>query len=235
MRKQLNLVMIELLKNKHKDERVVIICNGPSLNNMDLSFLNRECVIGLNKIYLGFQQFKFYPKYYVAVNRKVIEQSASDIPKLNCVKFLGDRGAGGVISEDALTYLLNTKNPPFRFCKDIAMGLHEGWTVTYAALQVAYYLGFLEVIIIGMDHNFSFSGMPNEEKVLQGEDPNHFCGSYFGNGQKWDNPDLEHSEESYEIAKRIFQQDGRRILDATVGGRCQVFEKVDYREMFSLV
>jgi len=226
-------VTIETLKNKHTDERVVIVCNGPSLNKMDMSFLKRECVIGLNKIFLGFQKFRFYPQYYVAVNRKVIEQSISEIPKLNCVKFLGDQGADGFITEDTKTFLLNTKNPPFRFCKDIAIGLHEGWTVTYAALQVAYYLGFLEVIIIGMDHNFTFSGMPNQEKVLHGEDPNHFCGSYFGNGQKWDNPDLEHSEESYEIAKRVFQEDGRRILDATVGGCCQVFEKVDYRELFS--
>jgi len=227
--------MIGLLKNKHKDERVVIICNGPSLNNMDLSFLKRECVIGLNKIYLGFQKFNFYPKYYVAVNPQVIEQSASEISKLNCVKFIGDLGGDGFISEGALTYFLNTKNPPFRFCKDIALGLHEGWTVTYAALQVAYYLGFLEVIIIGMDHNFTFSGRPNEENVLHGEDPNHFCASYFGSGQKWNNPDLERSEESYEIAKKIFKQEGRGIYDATVGGRCQVFDKIDYRKVFSLI
>ncbi len=226
--------MIELLKNKHRGERVVIVCNGPSLNNMDLSFLKRECVIGLNKIYLGFQKFRFYPKYYVAVNPKVIEQSVSEIRKLNCVKFLGDQGANGFISENSSTYLLNTKNPPFRFCKDIAVGLHEGWTVTYAALQIAYYLGFLEVVIIGMDHNFTFSGKPNEEKVLHGEDQNHFCGSYFGNGQKWDNPDLEHSEESYKIAKCVFEEEGRRILDVTVNGRCQVFDKVDYRQLFGL-
>ncbi len=227
--------MIEAFKNKHQGERAVIVCNGPSLNRMNLSFLQRECVIGLNKIYLGFQKFQFYPTYYVAVNRKVIEQSVLEIPKINCVKFLGDKAADGIISENTMTFLLNTKNPPFRFCKDIALGIHEGWTVTYAALQIAYYLGFLEVIIVGMDHNFTYSGKPNEEKTLHGNDPNHFCGSYFGNGQKWDNPDLEHSEESYAIAKWVFQQDGRRILDATLDGRCHVFNKVDYRKVFSLL
>src|SRR3546814_1806476 len=112
---------------------------------MDLSLLHREVVIGTNKIYLGFRKFGFYPKYYVAVNPKVLEQSAERIGGLNCVKFLSDRSAG-FISEDGLTYHINTTRAPARFCRDISQGVHEGWTVTYAALQVAWYLGFSEVV-----------------------------------------------------------------------------------------
>ena len=54
---------------------------------------------------------------------------------------------------------------------------------------------------------------------------------YFA-GAQWDNPDLARSEESYRIAREAFEEDGRRIIDATVNGACEVFEKQDYRELF---
>src|SRR3546814_14889175 len=80
-----------LLRERHRGERCVLVANGPSLNTMDLSFLRNETVIGTNKIYLGFERFDFYPRYYVAVNPKVLGQSADRIRELNCVKFLSDR------------------------------------------------------------------------------------------------------------------------------------------------
>src|SRR3546814_19891707 len=95
-------------------------------------------------------------------------------------------------------------------------------------LQVAYYLGFKEVILIGMDHRYEYTGDPNQTQVLDGPDLNHFSSDYFGHGQHWDNPDLAHSEESYRIARAEYERDGRRILDATLDGACDIFEKVDH-------
>jgi hypothetical protein len=221
------------LHNRHLGETCVLVCNGPSLNQMNLSFLRRQVCIGLNKIFLGIRTFKFYPRYYVAVNQKVIAQSASEIRALNAVKLIGSKGHS-IVAEDALTYHLNTSSPPGRFSKDLAQGAHEGWTVTHVALQVAYYLGFHKVVIIGMDHRYAFSGLANQASLLQGPDPNHFSAEYFS-GQVWDNPDLARSEESYRIAREVFEANGRRILDATVNGACTIFEKVDYREHFGVV
>lgn len=210
----------------------MLVANGPSLNDMDLYFLRHETAIGLNKIYLGLRKFSFYPRYYVAVNRKVIEQSVAEIKAMNCVKIIGDRGSD-LVPEDSLTYHVTTRKPKSRFCKDPASeGFHEGWTVTYVALQLAYFLGFSEVVIIGMDHRFEYSGKPNQSVHMCGPDKNHFSDAYFS-GQEWDNPDLERSEESYRIAREIFEADGRRIIDATVGGECKVFEKGDYRAIFN--
>lgn len=221
------------LKDRHLAERAILVANGPSLNRMSLDFLRREVVIGVNKIFLGLKQFRFYPRYYVAVNRKVIEQSTDQINGLNCVKFVSAQSAD-CLPESALTYHVETQDPPARFCRDIAKGLHEGWTVTYAALQIAHFLGFKEVVIIGMDHRYEYSGAPNEARRLDGPDPNHFSPDYFGGGQTWDNPDLAHSEESYRIARAEFEKDGRRILDATLDGACTIFEKADYRQVFGV-
>jgi hypothetical protein len=197
---------------------------------MDLRFLRKHTCIGLNKIFLGFKKFGFYPKYYVSVNDLVIEQSAEQIKALNCVNFISRRNAA-FVPESALTHHINTDNPPHWFCADITQGVNEGFTVTYAALQVAYYLGFSEVVIVGMDHRFNFDGQPNETHFLQGDDPNHFAPDYFG-GQRWDNPDLVNSEASYRIARQVYEVDGRRIIDATLNGACAVFEKRPYTEVF---
>jgi hypothetical protein len=222
---------LKTLHNRHQGETAVLVANGPSLNRMDLRVLRHATVIGMNKIYLGLKRFGFYPRYYVAVNDKVLQQAAEPIKALNCVKFLSHRCAD-FIAEDALTHHLDTTRPPARFCADITHGLHAGWTVTHAALQIAYFLGFQKVVIIGMDHRFEYSGAPNEARVLDGPDPNHFSPDYFGHGQSWDNPDLERSEESYRIARAEFESDGRRIFDATVDGACTIFEKADFTALF---
>ncbi|MFT2091655.1 6-hydroxymethylpterin diphosphokinase MptE-like protein [Paraglaciecola sp. 2405UD69-4] len=223
--------MLEYLKNRHFGERAIIICNGPSLNQMDLSFLKREKTIGLNKIYLGFKKFNFYSNYYVAVNKKVLEQSHQEINRLTCHKFLSNR-CTDLFQKDCLTHVIKTNNPPARFSTDLLQGMEEGWTVTYAALQVAYYLGFKDIFIIGMDHRFEYNGAPNAESVMTQSDPNHFSPDYFAKGSKWDNPDLENSERSYEIARQVYGENNRRIFDATVNGNCDIFEKVDYKSIF---
>lgn len=222
---------LSLFRGIHRGERGVIVANGPSLNEMDLSRLAGENVIGLNKIFLGLGRFGFYPRYYVAVNRKVVEQSIDEIQSLNCVRFIGDRAAD-LIPEDGLTHHLNTSAAPARFCHDISAGVHEGWTVTYAALQVAWHLGFSEVVLVGLDHRYRFEGKPNELCLLAGPDPNHFAPGYFGHGQEWNNPDLARSEESFRLARAEYEAAGRRIVDATVNGACTIFEKSDYRHLF---
>lgn len=217
---------LDALRNRHAGQRCVVMANGPSLNRMDLGVLRGEVVIGLNKIFLGIKRFGIYPSYYVAVNPKVLAQSADAIRQLNCVKFLGFHAAAAGLAEDALTHIVDTRSPPSRFSADLAHGMHEGWTVTHAALQVAYHLGFSEVVLVGLDHRYQCSGAPNKASFLRGDDPNHFCPEYFGN-QEWDHPDLERAEESYRAARQAFETDGRRIIDATVDGACEVFEKLD--------
>lgn len=43
---------------------------------------------------------------------------------------------------------------------------------------------------------------------------------------------LQASERAYSLARQRFELGGRRVLDATVGGKLQVFEKVSYASLF---
>ncbi|MBP8997236.1 MAG: hypothetical protein KBG10_02995, partial [Anaerolineaceae bacterium] len=96
------------------------------------------------------------------------------------------------------------------------------------AMQLAYFMGFKQVILIGVDHNFTTQGKPNTTVVSTGDDPNHFHPGYFGQGFRWQLPDLETSEIAYQLAKEAYRKDGREILDATVGGKLTIFPKVNF-------
>lgn len=218
-----------VLKDRHRGERCFIIGNGPSLKNTDLSLLKDEVTFGMNRIYLLFDRLGFATTYYVAVNKLVIEQSARDIVSLPCPKFIS-RSARNLIEFTDDTMFLNSRSHPM-FYPDITKGICEGATVTYVAMQIAYYLGFQEVILIGVDHSFATQGKPHTVVVSQGDDPDHFDSQYFGKGFRWQLPDLERSELAYRIAKYQFESDGREIIDATVGGKLQVFRKVDYQTL----
>jgi hypothetical protein len=104
--------------------------------------------------------------------------------------------------------------------------------VTYIALQLAFFLGFDPVILVGMDHNFETKGAPNETIVAQGKDRDHFDSRYFADGFRWQLPDLELSERAYTMARDAYQAAGRTVLDATVGGKLTIFPKVDFNSLF---
>ena len=119
------------------------------------------------------------------------------------------------------------------FSGDASGRLFEGFTVTYVALQLAYYMGFEQAILVGVDHNFTTKGAANTTVVSTGDDPNHFAPGYFGKGFRWQLPDLDGSERAYLLAHAAYQRTGRQVLDATVGGKLTIFPKIDYSRLFS--
>jgi hypothetical protein len=219
------------LKDIHRGQRCFIIGNGPSLKNTDLSLLKDDFSFGMNRIYLMFPELGFSTTYFLSVNSLVIEQCAEDIRSLPIPKFLSWRSHDLIQPTEDMAFLHTTYTGP-KFAYDARGRLWEGATVTYVALQLAYFMGFEQVILIGVDHSFSAKGKPNTTVVSKGDDQDHFDPGYFGKGFRWQLPDLETSERAYEMARQAYTQDGRQILDATVDGKLTVFPKADYEKLF---
>jgi hypothetical protein len=220
-------------RDRHEGQRCFILGNGPSLSRTDLAPLRNEFTFGMNRIYLHFPVMGFPTTYYVAVNTLVVEQSAEDIRRLRMPRFVTWR-ARRWLSHDPEVIFLDTDYTGLEaFSRDMAGRVFEGSTVTFVALELAFYMGFQEAILVGVDHNFSTQGRPNVTVTSQGEDRDHFDPSYFGQGFRWQLPDLEASERAYRMAREAFEADGRRVLDATLGGHLTVFPKVEYRSLFS--
>lgn len=219
------------LKDSRKGERCFVIGNGPSLKNTNLSKLSNDFTIGMNRIFLAADELGFRPDILVCVNDLVVEQSVEEFNNLRMPKFFSWR-ARKWLNMDSYTHFLYTTYTSPRFATDIGGRVWEGATVTNVCLQLAYHLGFSEVILIGVDHSFATRGTPNTTIQSEGDDPNHFSAAYFGKGFRWQLPDLETSELAYRMARKAYEADGRRILDATVGGKLDIFEKVEYESLF---
>ena len=217
--------------NLHRGQRAFIIGNGPSLKATDLSKLHREITFGMNRIYLLFPEMGYATTYFLSVNDLVIEQCAEDIRNLPVPKFLSWRSRRVIQPTPDIHYLHTTYTGP-RFCRDARRRLWEGATVTFVALQLAYFMGFDQVILIGVDHSFTSKGSPNTTIVSDGDDPDHFHPQYFGKGFRWQLPDLDTSERAYQMARETYERAGRRVIDATIGGKLTVFPKVDYDSLF---
>lgn len=219
------------LKDRHRGQRAFIIGNGPSLKETELSRLRDEFTFGMNRFYMAFPELGFATTYFLSVNSLVIEQCAGELHGLPIPKFFSWRSHHLLQPSEDISFLYTTYTGP-KFAQDARGRLWEGATVTYVALQLAFHMGFEQVILIGVDHNFTTQGKPNTTVVSQGDDPNHFHPGYFGKGFRWQLPDLETSEKGYRMARAAYERAGREVLDATVDGKLIVFPKVEYKALF---
>lgn len=217
-------------RDAYRGRRCVIIGNGPSLREMDLSPLRDEITFGLNRAYLMYERLGFKTSFLVAVNRYVVEQCASEIVDAGLPTFISWHSRAHLPAGARPTYLCSISRPGFY--GDVRDGLWEGATVTYVTLQLAFHMGFSEVVLIGVDHSFATQGRPHELVTSSGDDFNHFDPAYFGAGFRWQLPDLETSEVAYRMARDAYAAGGRSITDATVNGRLRVFPKAHFAALF---
>lgn len=223
---------LQRLYNSHLGERCFILGNGPSLRQTDLARLRGEFTFGLNRIYLLFPELGFPTSCLVSVNDLVLEQCADEIKALDLPRFITWRARRSFARDPHAIFLDTDYTGAEDFATRATGRIFEGFTVTYVALQLAFHMGFAEAILVGVDHSFVTQGPANQAVISQGDDPNHFAPDYFGAGFKWQLPDLAGSERAYRMAKQAYQAAGRRVLDATVGGKLTVFPKVDYPGLF---
>jgi hypothetical protein len=223
------------LRARSRQRPLLVVGNGPSLNRTPLDHFAHCPSIGMNKIDLIYPKTAWRPSAIVCVNNLVVRQhrrafAQSEIPVLmawKCRWFM--RG----VAAKNVHYFKNAATDRFSVDASSWVGSLSS-TVAYAALQFAYYLEGDPVILMGLDHRFDSNPHQNGIARFTGEDANHFDSNYFQDGQYWGLPDLEGNERSYRIARGAFEAAGRTVLDATVDGALNVFEKIDIAEARSL-
>lgn len=232
LRRRASVRLLQGYRDRHRGQRCFILGNGPSLSHTDLSLLRGEISFGLNRIYLLFPEMGFPTTYHVVINTLVIEQCAAEIKALRIPHFAAWRGRRWLADDSETIFLDTDYSGAATFSGAVTGRVFEGSTVTYVALQLAFHMGFEEVILVGVDHSFTTKGPANATVVSEGDNLDHFMPGYFGRGFRWQLPDLEASEAAYGLARQAYEAAGRRVLDATIGGKLTVFPKVDYRGLF---
>ena len=238
--------ILEKYRDLYHGKRCFVIGNGPSLRAEDLEKIKDEFSIASNMIYLIYDKTSWRPNVFTAgdvgfINTRVKEFSELE-PELKLI-----------FSESKLRIpkiknMVTVKNkswfkmgePPF-FSDDITKCIASGGVVTYFNLQVAAFMGFSEIILLGVDHNYSrgyHRDKNNRLKVgemVENEEPNlqnHFTKDYLGKSVKdYTALDLDVVELSFPEARKYADSHGIKILNATRGGKLEVFERVNFDDI----
>ena len=232
-----NKKMLAELEGKFAGRRCFVMGNGPSLLKSNLSLLKDELTIGSNAQYLIWDAIGFVPTYLTVEDRLVAEDRAEELCNLDQPVKVFPRDLSYCLGESKNTVFINfiRDYQPFpKFTSDFAKTVYWGGTVSMLNLQLADYLGCNEIYLIGFDHHYQVPTTIKDHIITsQGDDVNHVHPSYFGKGYRWHDPNLARMEQSYAEARRFLDAKGVIVRNATVGGQLEVFERVDYNELFT--
>jgi hypothetical protein len=112
-------------------------------------------------------------------------------------------------------------------------------SVANVGFQVLAYLGFREIYLVGVDsdhqdHPSAAKHNARDWTATTDDDPNHFDPRYFGTGRRYHHPRMEETLAKYEEARTFFGQRGVHIRNAGVGGRLEIFPRIDLRQLISV-
>lgn len=226
---------LKKLKGSKKGERCFIIGNGPSLKATDLDRLMDEDCFAANQLYRIYPQTNWRPTYYTVVDWHGIGQDTSSSLDTD-ILFLGDyywrknKTQGDNIIVFYGNRLLDTKLSSFRFSDDITKQIYLGATVTFVNLQIACYMGYDKIYLLGVDHNYAYIKDSSGKVVRNAGTAN----SHFFNDEQSKNVygDMEGMTNAYLITKEYADQHGIKIYNATRGGMLDVFERVNFDVLF---
>ncbi len=236
---------IKSLQNTHVGERCFIVGNGPSLNKIDLGKLANEISIGVNGIFYKTKETGYSPTYYVVEDTSVMRENIESIKNVEARAKIFPSIYKDIHPEADNVYFFamnrgfyEPRSPNYclpRFSADFSERAYCGQSVTFINLQLAHYMGFSEVYLLGMDFSYEIpdSFTRNGDVITStGDDPNHFHPDYFGKGKTWKDPKLDRVLANYQMAKLAYETTGRKIYNATYGGALELFERVDFEDLF---
>ncbi|MCL2206518.1 MAG: DUF115 domain-containing protein [Fibromonadales bacterium] len=175
--------------NIHKGKRCFLIGNGPSLRSEDLDklYTNKDITFGCNTIYKIFSQTNWRPNYYVAthIESPYTESLAATEVEVKFIakpEFVAQRSAKHGIEntekklKDILksgkghycycnfVYIRDPKN--YYFSNDSSRVIPVSGTVMIGMMQLAAYMGFEKIYLLGVDGQAYLDGKNYENKKL---------------------------------------------------------------------
>lgn len=239
---------LRALRERFKgSKRCFLIGNGPSLNVTDLAMLKNEVTFAVNGFFLKAGDLDWKPTFYVVEDHLVAEDRAKWINEFKGpIKFFPSYlGYMFEKSDDTIFYNHRPrKSYPhgFDFSLEADKITYTGCTVTFSMMQLAAYLGFEEIYLIGVDASYEIPKDAQEGKDysvgvldMKSDDTNHFDPDYFGKGFRWHDPQVEKMVEAYAEARKVLEeQTNQRIYNAGIGGKLEVFERRSFAALFPL-
>lgn len=239
-------------KGIHKNERLFILCSGPSIQKMDLTVLKSEITMAVHSFYLHKDISVIQPTYYCnaqweyneKITEEVIEAYLRDLKKyveksqyFFSVKEKRIIDRIQMFAPEEVHYYCYGKDSSLYEEVDLCQGIMPVHSVPVICIQLAIYMGFKEIYLLGTEHDFlttkKYAYFYDRKQSVTGDtdittdvDSNlvmKFSDALADAYALWGN---------YKAVKRIAEQNDIKIYNATVGGVLDVFPRVDYNDLF---
>jgi hypothetical protein len=222
---------IKSYKNIHQGERCFIIGNGPSLTYKDLDLLKDEICFGSNSLIQGFHQTDWRPVYYGIQDRfayeelqdKICSEEKVRIFVADVIKKRGYKTSSNMIEFPISRYkhyaFLSKVKYSTKFSENPSAMVYDGYSITYSLLQIAVYMGFKYIYLLGCDCDYSAE--PRQRHFIETKRIDQ-------------TPPFILSERmifAYKKAKIYAEKNHINIYNATRGGKLEVFDRVNLEDI----
>ena len=157
--------MFENYKNKYSGQRCFIIGSGPSLLEENLSLIKNEKIFIVNRGYKALDHGLSHYDFYVCVDKNVYENNHNEIQKITKFpRFYNHTFMDSQIYWDGpkemFIPVFKHENKNSILYKSLMLGImpldyYDGWgkavTVVVDTALIAFFLGFKEIYILGVD------------------------------------------------------------------------------------
>ena len=208
-----------------------------------------------NSIYAIYENTKWRPTYYCSsdtigmrymMSDEIIKKFAKQykafftgLPHFYLVNPIKDR-LGNVVFFKTETNEYN--QGVAQFSNDASERLYFAGSITYYMIQLAVYMGFSEIYLLGIDFTFS-NERHLDGSITHNEVQNHFdladrenkkLSKSIANMVGVDYlADTDEQLCGYRAARKYADEHGIHIYNATRGGKLEVFDRVDFDSLFT--
>lgn len=228
-------------KDKYKGRRCFFIGNGPSLTASDLTKLHNsgEITFAFNRVYNIFDSTPWRPDFYISQDEKMLIGCVNEVDKLDLpVKFIPVNMAWyhGIKISNVSWFMMKAPKEdnykPLEFSDEIDRQIYQAKTGMYTAAQLAAYMGFSEIYLIGTDHHFRTSINSSGQVVVDNTVKDYFSEKYNEDKEALYIPNTDASTLTYAAMKEQCEKRGIKVFNATRGGKLEVFQRVNFGSLF---
>lgn len=228
-------------KDCHLGQRCFFIGNGPSLCAKDLDLLHErgEICFAFNRIYNIYGETRWRPTYYISQDEKMLKGCVKEVDgTILGTKFvpINLKWYHSINLSNAEWFLMKSpamrEGKPLEFSDDISCCMYNSSTGMYTAAQIAAYMGFREVYMIGVDHQFRISQNNCGEIIINNSVEDYFSKKYNEDKEELYIPNTEKSSLTYIAMKEQCEQRGIRVFNASRRTKLEVFERVNFDSLF---
>lgn len=216
-------------KGIHKGKRCFVVLTGPSLTLHDVEMLEGEITFAVNSCIKFLDKTTWRPSYYLLTDPLIYQSMGKEIEEsdMNCPIFYSRNGIKKEIKKSD-TYPFKTSyfyhminyfskgKTKLGWSDDINKCIADGTSCVYAVMQIALYMGFEEVYVIGADCNYS---MPKQHSDISSYDPVIEIPSNGG-----EHVLIAWKSIKYHLEKR---NNIMKVFNSTRGGMLELFPRVE--------